>query len=325
MADRLSRRTLLSNAGFLTAVSLAGCLDESGSGDDGTTPTGTPEDSTATDTPTETPEPKSFEEIYEEQTEAEELEDLDLEEVEDLLDSGDSKAEQVQVALTHVGKQVEGQYAPSARHAIEELGMDGVWIDERVWYGGAEVPKVTAYVEEGDGTVKKIISNTVPHNASNPTNYSVRSGQEHSMWNRDQTSQYSVIDFYTVKNRSENWSEQGWEGFDEANNSYLVGITEEANLTYTWDAGNYIAQLEHINNEDHTEAFLNWVVVNEAIHNHSMDYGVAVLREYSEVRDEIRSDLREKIDNLDPGYVIIPEEVDEATYEEVVQSLEYES
>lgn len=274
MAHRLSRRTLLSNAGFLTAVTLAGCLDESGSGDDGTTPTGTPEDSTATDTPTETPEPKSFEEIYEEQTEAEELEDLDLGEVEDLLDSGDSKAEQIQIIITHVGKNTEEeQYASFARHAIEELGMEGVWIDERVWYGGAEVQKVTVYVEEGDGSVKKVIARRVPTNTSDPMRNSIRSGQEkpgdglYNMWNEDSEIYVASHDFRVWYEVSEEWSEESWETLNEWNDSILIGDNREGNVVYTPAGGKYLADLEDISNTDHAKAFEAVKRINEFHHN----------------------------------------------------------
>ncbi|MFP8890772.1 hypothetical protein ACLI4U_13525 [Natrialbaceae archaeon A-CW2] len=198
--------------------------------------------------------------------------------IESMLSPNNTEAENVAIAATHASKHTrEREDVPyTIRHILDELGLDA-YAQKRATLGAI---KTDIYVEDGN-SVKKVAATKTPHNARNPIQYTLIGGEEPTTgdgavadnnlqrnWNEDSTGSLSYIDFRAIKNADEKDVQIVWDGVaNQVKRSYLLDMgVEGSDIDFTLEAGTYMADLEDIDNSDHTEAFEAYKDANEFYH-----------------------------------------------------------
>ncbi|WP_202935042.1 twin-arginine translocation signal domain-containing protein [Halorussus amylolyticus] len=296
----IDRRDFLKGTGAVSAAGLAGCTSDSensGNNTDSTDNSTTTNKNTPTkietgnDTTEEenTPEEDrvTFEELYSEaerkpitgETLSQNTGPFDLEEVESMLSSNNSEAENVAIAATQASQHTrEREDTPETiRYALGELDLNAFAQERRTGAGA----KTDIYVEDGS-SVKKVAVTKVPHNTDIPLQYSLIGGEEPGTgdgakadnnlakdWNENQFTGLSYLDIRTIKNVQDSGREINWENIaDFVKNSYLLdGGVEESDIDFTLEAGLQMGELEDIDNDYHDEAFKAYKDANEIYHN----------------------------------------------------------
>lgn len=308
--DPYSRRNVLATTGTAITGGLAGCASfiEEEISDEGKDSSPGNETNTTTQKNGEEEVPEDYttlEELYEEAERkrirrggvaSQNAGPITASEIEPMLRSDNSETENVAIAATkasqHTVNREQHNSTSTIRHVLDELELNA-YADERAISNSTTITEI--YVENDDGSVQKVKVTTVPHNARNPIQYSLISGEEpttgdgavadnnlYSMSDPDTTITGSRMswDYKALENRVEdfggreeidedNWS-SAWDTWWSYFNEYLLGSPDRNVLAPTADAWRRIGESERIMLDSHEEAFEYWKEINEEVANRDL-------------------------------------------------------
>lgn len=291
MTKQRVRRDFLRLVGTGTVVTLAGCI---GNQNTSTEPNNTTPEQNQPERKNENTEDDytTFEELYAEaerkRPSSRHASPIDFDEIEIMLRPNNTEAENAAIAATQASlhevgatPDTEDKNPEAIRYALDELDLNA-YADNRTAYSGGDVTITEIYAENDDGTVQKVMVTNVPSNTDTPLGYSLIAGEEpqdegpvsdnnlQTMWGEDALATAAALDFRFLENAIEHSGEDhvNWEKFIEDIGDYILdGKVSGSNIDFTMDAGQYMADLEDIDNDYHDEAYEEWVDTQEFYHN----------------------------------------------------------